>query len=231
MRRLGACRGGYLRRCSLALVVALGATTLAGSGTAPITATAGGTDASCRRSGDRLQYESAAITVYYTDRGVRFDDAYAVYGCTKRTGRRFRIDRRPHLQRFDLFPSRKGPYVAAVSYDATEDEYDEEFASVYLVDLRDGQLFRIARHRVSSVSGYVGTMKVTDDGTAVYLKERSAEEQELVACELPRCYDSRGVAVRRRVLDRARIRRLSVELRGNRLRWVSGQEEKTATLE
>lgn len=105
--------------------------------------------ARCLRPGDRIEFQTSRVVVVTNSRlAVRETEDFSVFGCVKRLGRRYRVDRRPHSDEIEIFRP-AGRFVATVSYgfvseEQAETETDTVFVS--MVDLSNGDLYRVARH-------------------------------------------------------------------------------------
>lgn len=181
----------------------------------------------CLRPEDRIRFETADVVVVYTAKGARRQDSFAVKGCLKRLGRRFRIDQRPHLEDIDVFPP-VGSFVVSAAYDE-----DEEGTVLHLtmVDLRTGKLYRVGRTGgVEGPNGSVFAVALKPNGSVAWLTRVDYLDNLLRTCEIRTCYASSGRAKNRRILDRGDIQPKSVRLSGSMLSWLSGGTRRRAIL-
>lgn len=191
--------------------------------------------ARCLRPGDRIEFQTSRVVVVTNSRlAVRETEDFSVFGCVKRLGRRYRVDRRPHGREIEIFRP-AGRFVATVSYGFVSEDQDPETPSVFvsMVDLTNGDLYRVARHLLNPL-GVVVDLELKSNGSLAFLVVRGFEPdsgfvRELVACEIATCYSSQRRATKRRVLDSGFIDD-SFSLTGSTLRWRKEGMPRSAVL-
>ena len=188
----------------------------------------------CLRPSDKISVETAdAVIVTNRRRAVREGDPFSVFGCLKSTGRRYRVDQRPHDEEIDIYRP-AGRYVATVAYGFASDDAGPDDVTVFvtMIDLRNGDLFRVSRQATAPL-GTILSLKVKRNGSLAYLVVSHADgagnlTQDLIACEIATCYSSARVATKRKVIDSGQI--TTFALKGSRLSWRNGKSARSAVL-
>jgi hypothetical protein len=179
------------------------------------------TSVNCRQPGETViaRDRSAVVVAETVSRSRRRTDFYGVYGCLRRTGRRFRLDPDNEQIRGVRLNRRSVAYEAA-GYDG-----EEPFDQLRVMDLRNGE-FAIAAGAACYDCRVFRRFVVKPNGSVAYIV--GERRFELKVCEQA-CLSDPDVLPRR--VDRGRgIVPRSLKLRGSRIYWRHGSRRRCARL-